>query len=99
MKIKMPATPICPTQSLKLRSHCWIGRNLIPRKSVMMMTMSVINRENALFFSLETISAAVIPAESRNPVAQSIGNFAGRLDLARHDRFIEGACAHLRARP
>ncbi|KAF5406700.1 MAG: hypothetical protein Udaeo2_32130 [Candidatus Udaeobacter sp.] len=48
MKMKIPAAPISPTQSLKLRSHCWTGRNLIARKSAITIRMRTTSRATAV---------------------------------------------------
>ena len=48
MKTKTPAAPMWPTQSLKLPSHCWTGRNLITRKSAMISVSKAITRPSEL---------------------------------------------------
>src|SRR6266852_4242534 len=63
MNMKMPATPIWPTQSLKLRSHCWTGRNLIARKSAMTIAMSVISRPIAFFVLCLSLVISRVPLE------------------------------------
>src|SRR5260370_41020448 len=56
--MKIPATPILPTQSLKLLSHCWTGRNFSARKSAITIAISATSRPGALFGVLSLLICA-----------------------------------------
>src|SRR5438105_4436951 len=73
MKIKIPMAPICPTQSLKLLSHCWTGRNFIARKRDSRVAISAMSRMSALFFSF-VISRSLGSARASRAGIGALGN-------------------------
>src|SRR5260370_38626856 len=97
MKMKMPTTPIWPTESLKFPSHCWTGKNLIARSSPITSTINAKSRPLALFpLASSTACAFIQPAKDfprsrgQPPLVVFVSRLARQLGQSRIG--VDGRC-------